>query len=319
MSYAPLKKRLDAGETLILDGATGTELQRQGAKMDATAWSAPVVLDDPKLLTNIHADYIRAGADIVTANTFSASRMLLGPAGYGDKVGEIIRRSVEVAQKARTIAAAGRPVAVAGSISHMVPVVQGANRTDPARLPPDTEIGDSLNELAETLRKSGVDLIILEMMNRPNRIKLALKAALATGLPVWFGLSACKGKDGRAISFDSTMDAPLETITHLIPASGIDVAGCMHTGSEIMLDALKQLRTGFKGPLMAYPDSGYFEMPDWRFVDVITPDRLERFFVSWLEAGVQVIGGCCGLTAEHIRAAVSARDKFKKAPRKAVT
>jgi len=319
MSYAPLKKRLDAGETLILDGATGTELQRQGAKMDATAWSAPVVLDDPKLLTDIHADYIRAGADVVTANTFSASRMLLDPAGYGDKVQEIIRRSVEVAQKARDMAAAGRPVAVAGSISHMVPVVQGANRTDPARLPPDSQITDSMNELAETLRRSGVDLIILEMMNRPNRIKLALDAALATGFPVWFGLSARKGEDGHAISFDSSMEAPLETIVRLIPASGIDAAGCMHTGSEIMLDALKQLRSGFKGPLMAYPDSGYFEMPDWRFVDVITPDRLERFFGSWLEAGVQVIGGCCGLTTEHIKAAVAARDKFKRAPQTPAT
>jgi S-methylmethionine-dependent homocysteine/selenocysteine methylase len=313
MSYAPLKQRLDAGETLILDGATGTELQRRGAKMDATAWSAPVVLDDPKLLTEIHADYIRAGADIVTANTFSASRMLLAPGGYGDRVEEIIRRSVEVAQQARTLAAAGRPVAVAGSISHMVPVVQGANRTDPTRLPSDTEIGESVNELAQILKKSGVDLIILEMMNRPNRIKLALKAALATGLPVWYGMSARAGKDGRALSFDSTVDAPLEPIIRLIPASGVDVAGFMHTNVEIMLEALKPLRAAFKGPLMAYPDSGYFEMPNWRFVDVIPPQRLERFFLDWLEAGVQVIGGCCGLTAEHIEAAVSARNKFKKA------
>ncbi len=150
-------------------------------------------------------------------------------------------------------------------------------------------------------------------MNRPNRIALALKAALATGLPVWFGMSARAGKDGRVLSFDSTADAPLETITRLIPASGIDVAGFMHTGAEITLEALKQLRTAFKGPLMAYPDSGYFEMPEWRFVDVITPVRLERFFLSWLAADVQVIGGCCGLTAEHIKAAVSARDKFKEA------
>jgi homocysteine S-methyltransferase len=156
MSYPPLKQRLDAGQILILDGATGTELQRRGAKMDPSAWSAPVVLEDPKLLTEVHADYIRAGADIVTANTFSASRMLLAPTGYGARVEEIIRRSVEVAQQARTLAAAGRPVAVAGSISHMVPVVKGANRTDPTRLPSDAEIGDSVNELAETLRKSGL-------------------------------------------------------------------------------------------------------------------------------------------------------------------
>lgn len=59
---------------------------------------------------------------------------------------------------------------------------------------------------------------------------------------------------------------------------------------------------------MAYPDSGYFEMPDWRFVDVIAPERLEGFYREWLAAGVQAIGGCCGLGVEHIKAAVRARD-----------
>jgi methionine synthase I (cobalamin-dependent) len=318
MSYGQLKNRLDAGETLILDGATGTELQRRGAKMDPSAWSAPVVLNDPKLLTEIHAEYIRAGSDVVTANTFSASRMLLGPAGYGGKVEEIIRRSVEVAQRARTMAAAGRPVAVAGSISHMVPVLEGANRNDPARMPSPSQIADALNELAQTLKKLGVDLVILEMMFQPDRAKLAVEAALATGLPVWFGMSARRAEDGQVVTFDWEGDRPMESITRLIPASGVDVAGCMHTSAGIMLEALKPVRMAFKGPLMAYPDSGYFEMPEWRFVDVITPDRLERFYLSWLGAGVQVIGGCCGLTAEHIKAAVSARDKFKKLPHKAM-
>jgi len=319
MSYVQLKKRLDAGEALILDGATGTELQRRGARMDPSAWSAPVVLDDPKLLTEIHADYIRAGSDVVTANTFSALRMLLAPSGYGDRIEEIVRRSVEVAQKARAAAAGGRPVAVAGSISHMVPTVEGENRSDPARLPSEAEIADNLNELAQALKSSGADLIILEMMFHPVQAKLALDAALATGLPVWFGMSARRSKDGRIVTFESEADLPVEPITGLIPASGVDAAGCMHTNAEIMLEALKPVRKAFKGPLLAYPDSGYFEMPEWRFVDVITPERLERFYLSWLAAGVQIIGGCCGLTADHIKAAVSARDKFKKVPQKAMS
>jgi homocysteine S-methyltransferase len=319
MSYAPLKKRLDAGETLILDGATGTELQRRGAKMDPSAWSAPVVLDDPRLLTEIHADYIRAGSDVVTANTFSALRMLLAPSGYGDKVEEIARRSVEAAQRARALASAGRPVAVAGSISHMVPTVEGENRSDPARMPSNAEIADNLNELAQILKKSGVDLIMLEMMFHPEQAKMALEAARATGLPVWFGMSSRRSKDGRLVSFESETDLPVEPIAGLIPASGVDVAGCMHTSAEIMLEALKSVRRVFKGPMLAYPDSGYFEMPEWRFVNVITPARLEGFYLSWLAAGVHVIGGCCGLTADHIKAAVSARDKFRKAPQKAMS
>jgi methionine synthase I (cobalamin-dependent) len=216
------------------------------------------------------------------------------------------------------LAAGGRPVAVAGSISHMVPTVEGENRSDPSRMPSDAEIADNLNELAQTLKKSGADLIILEMMFHPVQAKLALDAALATGLPVWFGMSARRSKDGRLVTFESEADLSVDPITGLIPASGVDAAGCMHTAAEIMLEALKPVRKAFKGPLLAYPDSGYFEMPEWRFVDVITPDRLEAFYLSWLGAGVRIIGGCCGLTADHIKAAVSARDKFKKVPQNAM-
>ena len=93
MSYATLKARLDRGEVLILDGATGTELQRRGAKMDPGAWCGPATLDHDALLTEIHSDYIRAGSDVITANTFASSRLMLTPAGYGDKVGEINRRA----------------------------------------------------------------------------------------------------------------------------------------------------------------------------------------------------------------------------------
>jgi S-methylmethionine-dependent homocysteine/selenocysteine methylase len=314
MSYAQLKRRLDRDEVIILDGATGTELQRRGAKMDDSSWSAPAALTDFDLLTQIHADYIRAGSDVVTANTFSASRLLLEPAGYGDRVAEVIRRSVEAAQRARVIAAGGRPVAVAGSISHMLPVLPGQNHTDPARLPSKAAIADAFNEQAEALKAAGADLIILEMMFTPYLVKLALDAALGSGLPVWFGMSVRRAKDGHLIAFEESEEQPHAPVVAMLPTSGIDVAGCMHTNAEIMLDALATLRPRFKGPLMAYPESGYFEMPDWRFVDVITPERLKQFYLSWLAQGVRLIGGCCGLSAEHIKAAADAREAFKRKP-----
>lgn len=80
----------------------------------------------------------------------------------------------------------------------------------------------------------------------------------------------------------------------MIPQSGVDAAGIMHTSAEIVADALKVVRGHFGGPLMAYPDSGYFEMPDWRFVDVIAPQRFEAFCGDWIASGVQIIGGGCG-------------------------
>ncbi len=237
MSYERLMASLRAGDIVVLDGATGTEMQRRGAAMDAASWSGPATLSNDRLLQSIHADYIRAGARVVTANTFAASPLMLAAAGLAERSGEII----------------------------------------------------------------------LEMMYEPSRVKLALEAALSAGLPDWFGLSARRGATGKAVSFHAFEDLPLSSVVELIPAQGVDVAGVMHSGAEIMQEALDAVRAGFKGPLMAYPDSGYFEMPDWRFVDIISPARFEEFCVAWLRSGVQLIGGCCGLGLEHIEAASRAR------------
>jgi methionine synthase I (cobalamin-dependent) len=306
MAYALLKSRLAAGEVIILDGPTGTELQRRGAPMDPAAWCGPATLANDRLLSEIHADYIAAGADVVTANTFASSRLMLAEAGLADRLREINERAVAAALRARDTAAGGGRVVVAGSLSHMVPLPRGTAAVDPERLPSDGEVAEAVHELAEILKAAGCELILLEMMYHPGRVRAALAAAQATGLPIWFGASARRGRDGRAISFLQSEELPLEAVAELIPDTGIDAAGIMHTGAEVMGDALQTLRRHFKGPLMAYPDSGYFEMPDWRFVDVIATGRFEAFCRDWIAAGVQIIGGCCGLTPDHIRAAVRA-------------
>jgi homocysteine S-methyltransferase len=308
MGYERIRGRLAAGETIILDGATGTELQRRGAPMDPAAWCGPATLANERLLSEIHADYIRAGADVITANTFSSSRLMLAPAGLADRVTEINERAVEAALRAREMAADGGGAVVAGSLSHMVPVKPGAAAADPAQVPADAELEDAFHELAGILARSGCELIILEMMYHPERIRAALAAARSTRLPIWFGASARRGRDGRAISFYQSEEMPLEAVAETIPETGIDAAGIMHTGADIVADALDVVRRRFRGPLMAYPDSGYFEMPEWRFVDVIAPRRFETLCRAWIGSGVQILGGCCGLTPDHIRAAVRAKE-----------
>lgn len=311
IAYEPIKQRLDNGDIVVLDGATGTELQRRGASMDPAAWCGPATLDNDELLTEIHSDYIRAGADVITANTFASSRLMLGPAGHADRVAEINTRAVEAALRAREQTGTTARVAVAGSLSHMVPVTAGSAVVDAGRMPSTAEISDAFHELAQILRAAGVDHIMLEMMYNPVRAPLAVEAALATGLPVWFGMSARRDTTGEVISFDQLEDHPLATIFDCIP-TGVDgarvhAAGFHHTSAEIIAEALTMLRQHFAGPLMAYPDSGYFEMPDWQFVDTIDPHRLEEFFTEWIGLGARVLGGCCGLTAEHVEAAVRAR------------
>lgn len=310
MAYQHVRERLDRGGVLILDGATGTELQRRGAPMDPAAWCGPATLEHHGLLTEIHLDYIRAGADVITANSFAASRPMLELAGLGDRSVEIVSRAVEAALAARE--ASGRhEVAVAGSLSHMVPVAAGTDKVDPARVPDDARVEEAITEVAQTLKAVGVDHLMLEMMYHPGRTRLALKAALATGLPVWFGASARRGRDGAVLSFHHLDDLPIETIFDLIPPTGIDAAGVMHTPSDVIADALGPLKERFAGPLMAYPDSGYFAMPGWRFEAIIEPAALKDFYAAWMAAGVRLIGGCCGLTVAHIEAAAAARDDFR--------
>ena len=303
MSYQIIKQRLDAGEVIILDGATGTELQRRGVEMSPEAWCGPATLGNADLLTQIHLDYIHAGSDVITTNTYAANSMMLTPAGYRNKVKDIVKTAVDAALRARDKAPNGRNVVVGGSLSHMVPHIAGTDLVDPDRTPPPAQMAESFHELAQLLKAGGVDHIMLEMMYEENRTPLALAAAQATGLPVWFGLSARRSDAGTIISFNLAEESSLETIINFIPETGIDVVNVMHTQPQAVSDTIEMVRKRFTGPIGVYPDSGYFEMPDWNFNEVIPAEKLEEFYSEWVNNGVQLIGGCCGLTIEHIQAA----------------
>lgn len=310
MSYSAMIERLRSGEVVLMDGPTGTELQRRGVAMDAAAWCGPATLDNDAVLTEIHLDYIQAGSEVITANTFSASKLMLAGAGLEERSAEIVERAVAAALRARESAPHPDRVVIAGSLSHMVPVASGSAAVDPALTPPPTQIADAFSDLAQNLKRFGCDLLILEMMYNPIRVPLALAAAQASGLPIWFGLSARADAAGNLLSFDQLESLPLSRIMDMIPARGIDVAGVMHTPAPLISAVTRELRTKFSGPLMAYPDSGYFEMPDWKFVNVLAEDRFESYCLEWLRQGVQLLGGCCGLSPAHIRAAARARQAY---------
>ena len=307
-AYQNLKRKLDTGGIAILDGATGTELQQRGVSMNPQAWCGPATLQHDALLTQIHIDYINAGSEVITANTYASSRLLLEPAGFGGQVNEINHRAVEAALKARD--ATHPDVAVAGSMSHEVSLLGDDSGDGQHTHPSDNKISDAFHELAHIHKEAGVDFIMLEMMCEPQRVTLAVEAALSTGLPVWFGLSAKAGVNGELLCFPQSEDIPIAELLNLIPTQGIDVAGPMHTRADLVEPILKELPKYFSGPRMAYPDSGHFEMPDWVFRDVLAPQDLETYFMTWLAHDVQAIGGCCGLTVRHIEAAVQARERY---------
>ena len=292
MGYSAIDQRLKAGQLVILDGATGTELQRRGVKMEPTAWCGALAPENRAVLEAVHRDYIAAGAQVITANTFATSRMVLDRAGLGDKFFEINSLAVEAAWAA----AEGTDVAVAGSLSHMIP------RRDLHGETSVIEISDSFQELAEFLAEAGVDLILLEMMFAPERMIPAFEAATSTGLPVWAGFSARRSPGGEVLSFHQSREIPFQIILQLLQSFKVDAAGIMHSESEVTGDALEMLRRVYHGPLTAYPDSGHMKMPDWQFEEVIPVEDYLGFARGWRDLGVQVIGGCCGLGVDHIAA-----------------
>ena len=272
--------------------------------MNPNAWCGPATLENAAALEAVHRDYIAAGADIITANTYASSRLMLRAAGLADQVEEINRTAVRTAQRARQ--ASGREdVLIAGSLSHMCPVVEGTGLPDPSRIASQAELEDALGELADILRAEGCDLILMEMLYDPERIGPTFKSALATGIPVWAGFSARRNNSGRVLSFTPDREVPFEDLVEVLKDSGVAAAGVMHTPSNVIGDAIAIVRHAFAGPLMAYPDSGYFKMPHWQFEDVIPPDTFLGYASDWVEAGVQIVGGCCGLSPQHIAAIAS--------------
>lgn len=298
-----------SGGIVILDGGTGSELERRGVPMDPEAWCGPATLENVGVLEDIHRDYIAAGADIVTANTFASSRLMLAPAGFSERYEEINRTAIGAAHLARE--ASGRDdILVAGSLSHMCPIVSGTAQQDLARLPSPAEMADAFGEQAMLLHGEGCDLILLEMMYLPEYLALAFNAAIETGLPVWAGFSARHGEDGQVLSYAPGRDIPFADVVQALKDFDVAAAGVMHSSSNVIGEAIAILRGVFAGPLMVYPDSGYFKMPKWHFEDVIPPDELLRFAAQWVEDGVQIVGGCCGLSPEHIAALRPLKDRF---------
>ncbi len=291
-----LEERLTRGDLIILDGGTGTELERRGVPMHDIAWCGPVGLDHAEVLAQVHADYIRAGADVIITNTFATSRSLLDAAGLGERTQEINRRAVEAAKTARDRAAGGRDVWIAGSISPMAP---GA---DPARRPDLAASAADFREQADVLAAAGVDLIILEMMRDADYAAAAVDAAMATGLPVWVGFSCARSARGEVVMAPAIVaDLPLAEVIEPVMTHGGSLLAIMHSEVEITPPALEIARRHWSGALGAYPHSGHFVMPHWQFEQVISPEAYLSEARNWVAMGVRVVGGCCGIGPEHIR------------------
>jgi S-methylmethionine-dependent homocysteine/selenocysteine methylase len=142
-------------------------------------------------------------------------------------------------------------------------------------------------------------VIALEMMRDLEQTTYAVEAAVATRLPVWVGFSCKTTDEGTVVLWDGnhTLAEALEQI----PPLGTSLVSIMHTLTEDMPPALREVTGRWSGPVGAYPHSGAFIMPNWQFIDMVSPEDFTTQAQGWLGMGGQLIGGCCGIGPEHIR------------------
>jgi homocysteine S-methyltransferase len=291
-------ERLLEGDVVLIDGGTGSELRRRGVPMSPEAWSGLAGRDSHAVLRSIHEDFIRAGAEVITTNTFGTSRFVLQSAGLDEHFAAINRCAVNAAKAARA-EAADEPVAIAGSISCFPP------RFDRQAYPPSGIERDAYRELAALLADCGVDLIALEMMQDIEHGSLALSAALETGLPVWLGVSARQHGD-RLVAYDYP-ERPLEPVLEELIALGPTVVNVMHTPVDAVGAATAAVRRYWRGPLGVYPELG-----DAGSRDALahSPERFVGCALDWVGLGVRLLGGCCGSGPEHLAALAAARPQL---------
>lgn len=295
-----LREKLASGAAIVIDGATGSELQARGAPISAIAWTASASLSHYETLVDVHADYIRAGADVITANTFATNRFVLEAAGLGAQYERINEAAMAAAVAARD--AAGKPIAVAGSISCLPPGFDVQN------YPGERAEKAGYLELAETLAALGADLLMLEMMEDARHSRWALEAVKSVGLPVWLGVS------GRMSSTRDTVvayDFPdislrecLEALLDLAP----DVVSIMHTPCDAVAPSVEILRGLWHGPMGAYPEVGSFDAVRRERTAHTSPSELAAYALDWYRLGVRVFGACCGSHPVHITSLRNAID-----------
>lgn len=279
---------------LIIDGGTGTELERLGVPMNSTAWSAEAVISHPEVLSGVHRSFLDAGADILIANTFSTALHNLEGAGFGHLFEQVNRDAVRIVREVAK--GAGRECVVASGIS--TSTFSGA--LDYSRLPAGDEAVSYWARQADIHVRAGAELIILEMMRDIGQTRHALEGTVRAGVPVWVGFSCFTAEDGVSYLLDT--DIPLQRALDDVDLTAASGVGIMHTLIEHTQNAFSLVKDSWSGFSFAYPHAGHFMMPNWVFHDAITPDGFAQEGMALVDMGADAVGGCCGITPAHIEA-----------------
>ena len=273
-----------ASRVLVCDGAMGTMLYGKGVFINRCFES--LNLSQPGLVSEVHREYLAAGADVIETNTFGASRLKLRAFGLGDQVHAINLAGARLAREA-----AGDRAYVAGAIGPLGVRIEpwGKTGVDEAR--------EYFREQAAALVEGGVDLLMLETFRDWNEAAAAIDAVRAVcDLPIVAAVTT--EDDGN--SLDGT---PAEQFGPALVARGANVVGVnCSVGPAPMLETVERLADACGDvPLVAQPNAGKPRDIEGRNIYLCSPEYMATYARRFIASGVRLVGGCCGTTPEHIR------------------
>lgn len=291
-----LRERLRTG--LVLDGAMGTQLMLAGMPKGASseAWG----LENPEAVREIHRRYLRAGCQAITTNTFGGSSIALQRHGLQNHAWELNRDSAQLARDA-----VGSEFAfVLGDIGPTGEFIEPYGD-----LEPDLAYA-SFAAQAEALLAGGVDGLIVETMTCAIELSLAVRAAKSVCQGPVIATFAFEHDSQRG--FHTMMGSSVREAMERAIEAGADAVGA-NCGTSLDLDAYtalaRELAAEAKGtPVALQPNAGTPELRGETLTYVVTPEEMARFAPRWIEAGVTVLGGCCGTTPAHLAAMAAAAD-----------
>lgn len=288
MNKLEFKNRLQ-NKVLILDGATGTELQKRGLPTGVSPESW--VIEHPETLIDLQKNYIQSGSNVVYTFTFGGNRIKLAEYGLGDRVIEYNRRLAEISKAAVASARTGEEKAlVAGNISATGEFIR------PFGSLPFEDAVNTYKEQVKGLLLGGVDFFVIETMIDIQEARAALLAVKeSSDLPVCVSMTF--NEDGRTLTGSDPVTALIT-----LQSMGADVVGCnCSTGPEKMLDFIKHMKPYANVPLLAKPNAGLPKLIDGKTLFDMEPMEFGRFGPLFVEQGINIIGGCCGTSPEYIR------------------
>ena len=290
-----LLKRIESGETLISDGATGTYLQSNG--LEPGGCPEHLNLTNPELIVKMANDYFNSGADLVITNSFGGNPFMLDKYGLRKELDVINKKA---AQHAKSVCPAGKFV-----VGCVGPTGEFLQPLGPVS---EKEMFAGFTEQIQALDEGGADAIIIETMTSLEEILLAVESAkLNTNLVVMATMTFDLGPRG----FFTMMGVTPEAAVKEIRKKGADVVGAnCGNGIENMVKIAKIMRNVDDGPLVIHSNAGFPKIINGRIVYPETPKYMSEKFKELIEAKINIIGGCCGTTPSHISAIHSVVSKY---------